>query len=391
MKKNRTFLIFLSDFCLITVSFFLANYLKRGNFILTTEYRYLLFFFYSIWFISSILSKKYNLIRPKSFRQGLHPLNRSFLYMAVLLFFIIFIFKLFHYSRFIILVTLIIYFFLEISAYGVFYLYSWGPNVNIVNEDDNHTNYAITEELQEDEIHIDTKGRRVNEPLKSKLKERYLEQYQKIYNFIDSAINLDAINASDSLVLDANIDVSVYSILNSRLEFVCNLHKINDIRRLNKFFRAVNKKLIKGGYFVGVVETLEQRLKRKFSKYSKYLRKFLHFIDFIWTRIFPELPVLKRIYFMIHGKDRRIISQCETLGRLYFCGFSLVDMKEIDQKLYFIVKKVKSSIEDKDPSNGLIFRQKRIGMNGEIIYAYKFRTMHPYSEYIINICMNKIN
>lgn len=393
MNKNRTFLIFLGDFCLITVSFFLATYLKKGNFVLNTEYRYLLFFFYSIWFISSIISKKYNLIRPKSFRQGLQPLNRSFLYMAALLFFIIFIFKLFYYSRFIILATLIIYFFLEISAYGVFYSYSWGPNVNIGNEDYNCTNYAITEELQDDEIGIDTKGRRVNEPLKSKLKERYLEQYQKIHNFIDSAINLDAINASDSLVLDVNIDVIVYGILNSRLEFVCNLHKINDIRRLNKFFRAVNKKLIKGGYFVGVAETVEQRLKRKFSRYSKYLRKFLHFLDFFWTRVFPELPVIKIIYFIIHGKDRRIISKCETLGRLYFCGFSLVDMKEIDKKLYFIVKKVRSPIEDKDPSYGLIFKQKRIGTNGEIILTYKFRTMLPYSEYIHKYMyeQNKLN
>jgi len=39
-------------------------------------------------------------------------------------------------------------------------------------------------------------------------------------------------------------------------------------------------------------------------------------------------------------------------------------------------------LEDKNPSYGPIFKQKRIGLNGKIIYTYKFRTMHPYSEYI---------
>lgn len=105
-------------------------------------------------------------------------------------------------------------------------------------------------------------------------------------------------------------------------------------------------------------------------------------LEFIWTRIFPKLPALRKIYFMTHGKDRRIISKCKTLGRLYFCGFKIVKMEEIDKKLYFVVKKVRIPLEDKNLSYGPIFKQKRIGINGKIIYTYKFRTMHPYSEYI---------
>jgi len=381
IKINRRFLIFLSDFCLITGAFFLANFMKRGNFVLTTEYRYLLFFFYSIWFISSILSKKYDLIRPKSFRKGLHPIFRSFLYMAALLFFIIFIFKLFYYSRFIVLVTLIIYLFIGTIFHTFFYFYSWGPNINTMNENNDYMHHTIMTMLLE-KVRIDTERRQIKESLKLKLKKAYLKQYPKIYKFIDSAINLEGISASDSIMVDANIAGHVKSILNNNLEFFGNLHKINDIQRINKFLRVVNRKLIIGGYLVGVVETLEQRLKRKFSKYSKYPRRLFYLLDFIWTRAFPKLPVLKRFYFMIHGKDRRVISQCEMIGRLYFCGFCLVNEKEIDQKLYFIAKKARAPIEDKNPSYGPIFRQKRVGVNGEVIHTYKFRTMHPYSEYI---------
>ena len=127
------------------------------------------------------------------------------------LFFIIFILKLFYYSRFIIFATLIIYLFLEILAYAVFYLYKWGPNVNVIDEEYNQMDCESTGESQE-EICIDNKGRRVKESLKSKLSEKYLNHYEmsrsfsRLYDFIDSVINLDGINASDSLMLDANND-----------------------------------------------------------------------------------------------------------------------------------------------------------------------------------------
>jgi lipopolysaccharide/colanic/teichoic acid biosynthesis glycosyltransferase len=92
---------------------------------------------------------------------------------------------------------------------------------------------------------------------------------------------------------------------------------------------------------------------------------------------------------MIHGKDKRIISKWEILGRLHFCGFTIIKTEVIDKKLCFIAKKIKSPLEDKSPSYGPIFKQKRIGINGEIIYTYKFRTMHPYSEYIHKYILNQ--
>lgn len=325
-------------------------------------------------------------------REGLNPFFRSFLYMAFLLFFIVFIFKLFYYSRFIILATLIIYFSIEIFVYAVFYIYKWGPIANIVDGYDKPIVLETDAGLQDEEVYIDSKERQVRESLKLKLKETFLRGDHspvftdyfnlKLYNFLDSAINLEAISASDSLMFDTNTADNVQSILNNRMEFIGNLRKINDIQRINKFFIAVNQKLILGGYFLGVVETFEQRLIRKFSKFPRPLRNFFCLLDFIWTRIFPKLVVLKKIYFMIHGKDRRIISEYEILGRLNFCGFKIVKTEEIEKKLCFIAKKVQTSLKDKNPSYGPILKQKRIGLNGKIIYVYKLRTMHPYSEYL---------
>ena len=53
------------------------------------------------------------------------------------------------------------------------------------------------------------------------------------------------------------------------------------------------------------------------------------------------------------------------------------------------MSKIKQPLLDKNPSYGIIYRKKAIGKNGKIIYVYKFRTMHPYAEYIQNYFVNR--
>ena len=387
VHRNGSALFALLDFTLISVSFFLVNYVKRGTFLISEDYVFLLLSFYSAWWISSLLAKKYPLTRPDSLKQGLHPFYRAFVYMLVLLLFSIFILKLFQYSRFIILASLLVYLILEVAAYTIFYLAKWGPNVGVIYEDYSRIERMVEKESEE-EIQLDNNGRKVKESLKSKYNDDFMNSYKiskdcsTLFDFLNSAINLNRINASDSFLLDAKKSEVVDSIINQGLEFIGNLHMLNDIDRINKFFISVNQGLTLGGYFAGVVETFEQRLKRQIQKYPRLGNKFIYLLDYLWTRIFPKLPALKKIYFMIHGRDRRIISKSEVLGRLYYCGFELVKMEEIDKKFYFLVKRVRAPLEDKNPSYGPIFKQRRIGENGQPIYTYKFRTMHPYSEYI---------
>ena len=64
------------------------------------------------------------------------------------------------------------------------------------------------------------------------------------------------------------------------------------------------------------------------------------------------------------------------------CGFEIVEVKEINDINYFVVKKVKEPAYDMNPSYGPLFKMRRVGKNGKIIGVYKFRTMHPYSEYL---------
>jgi lipopolysaccharide/colanic/teichoic acid biosynthesis glycosyltransferase len=183
-------------------------------------------------------------------------------------------------------------------------------------------------------------------------------------------------------MLDTETPDCIKGVMENDLDFLANFRLINDVSRLKEFMVKVNEKLKWGGYFVGVVEHLDQRIKRKFVKSPKFLQGFLHFVDFMWSRVFSKLPVLHNIYFFIHKNRIRAMSWTEMLGRLHFYGFKIVQSQEIAKLQYFVAKKIRTSLKRKQNSWGLLFKQKRIGKNGDWIYVYKFRTMHPYAEYL---------
>ena len=50
--------------------------------------------------------------------------------------------------------------------------------------------------------------------------------------------------------------------------------------------------------------------------------------------------------------------------------------------LYFKAIRYKEPLGEPEPSTGLILKINRIGRKGKPITVYKFRTMHPYAQYI---------
>jgi len=94
------------------------------------------------------------------------------------------------------------------------------------------------------------------------------------------------------------------------------------------------------------------------------------------------LPILKQFYFFLTDGKNRALSKAEAFGRLYFCGYEVIAEKEIDKHLWFIARKVKTVSIDQNPSYSPLIKLPRIGLNGNVINIYKFRTMYPYSEYL---------
>lgn len=218
--------------------------------------------------------------------------------------------------------------------------------------------------------------------LTQKLYSTYLAKHKKVFDFINKNINLETFNELKSVILKSSDPYNIEVLPENYLEFYLNLHQTNDMRRINNYFIEINKRLVDGGVYISKFEPTRLRYKRFMTVYPYYLAQAFYFIDFIYKRVFPKLPFVKKIYFILTNGRNRAISLAEGLGRLYYCGFEIIDIMEIDNFVYFIAKKVSIPSNDKSPSYGPFFKMKRIGKDGKTIYVYKLRTMHPYSEYL---------
>lgn len=190
-------------------------------------------------------------------------------------------------------------------------------------------------------------------------------------------------------VLHTSSKFNVESLPDDEVADFVNIRTMNHIRYLNKFFEAVNRKLPDNGIFIGTFETFGQRRRRIFNRYKKWIAAPVYFVDFMFHRVFPKLKITRKIYFFLTGGSNRVYSLTEVLGRLVSCGFEIVDYKAFNEQTYFAVRKVSDPEYNEEPSYGPLFKMRRIGKNGKVIYVYKFRTMHPYSEYLQKFLFEK--
>jgi lipopolysaccharide/colanic/teichoic acid biosynthesis glycosyltransferase len=189
-------------------------------------------------------------------------------------------------------------------------------------------------------------------------------------------------NAGQTLFLATTTRFNIQTQPKGVYKNIVNLRRINDIPRINKFFEEVNARLPDGGVFIDCVETTGMRRERIMAKFPPMINSLYYFMDYIFKRVFPKLPVTKEIYFFLTRGNNRVLSKSETFGRLYSCGFELLEEQRSDNLLFFAARKVNAPVFDMQPTYGPLIRLRRHGKNGAIISVYKMRTMHPFSEYL---------
>lgn len=195
----------------------------------------------------------------------------------------------------------------------------------------------------------------------------YFENY---VDFTDH--NTHVFLRSDSLRLD-NL---------SKVTNIISLQKANDVRFINKYFEKINSKMENEGIFIGCFETFKSRRNRMKINKIPVLGSCYFGLEFLFNRILPKVSFTKKYYFDFTKGNDRLLSKAEGLGRLVSCGFKIMDYKLLNGIIYFVVKKVSKPSFDASPSYGPVYKMQRLGKNGDKIGVYKFRTMHPYSEYL---------
>ena len=133
--------------------------------------------------------------------------------------------------------------------------------------------------------------------------------------------------------------VKSWSVPDGEAELLVSAEHLNNTRYINRYLREANAKLKQDGYFVGSFDTAKMRRVKIFAKYPKLLAYVIYFFDFMWHRVFPQLPILRRFYYLCTHRVRKVIPRPEMLGRFYYCGFDVVSEKAIHDRYYILAQK----------------------------------------------------
>lgn len=399
--KNRLgkYGMFVLDIAIVIFSFLFVAKIRSGTRVLLITYWRSLIPFIAIWIGSGVWGLKYSI---KTINTGAELLRRLFKcnFVAILLLFVaMYIFGKFHYSRYIVLGTILGVLALELFIFiGLFYALKFHKENKTFASTGLYTRSKAMEDLQSPKFYLEElkeipaiSNEAYIPPFSKAIPEdsimvpifqRYLKDHHNLLDFINDYVDLSRFSKAKTLVLNSETFFNIENEQPESKALFINLHKINDFRRLNAYFIKVNEMLLPGGVFICKGQTITERKHRFYEHFTPYFGRVLYFLDFLYRRVMPKLPVLQGWYFALTKGKNRAISETEILGRFYFCGFDLIHKREIDGTMNFILRKTREPRDDANPTYGPLIRLKRKGLNGKTIYVKKFRTMHPYSEYL---------
>jgi len=380
-QEKISYPLVMYDLVLVLASFYIVNYIKRGSLALLPNYYKLFLIFIGLWFFISLGANKYLIKGFKSVHFFTWQWMKAGVIMLATMSLIVFGLRLFYFSRFQALGSIALLILLELILISFYYRITQSKESDKDIESADQVKDFLRQENIPLDVNVDIIRQKLMEPARRKFEKQVGGNNPELFAFMDKHIDLD-----DMVRMETAIERSceLFDVSSDRLpvRVLLNLWKVNDIRWLNQFFLKVHQILMPGGYYLAHAHTISTHYRWIYRKFPKYFAHLVYFLDFCFNRVMPKLSGIQKIYFSITKGKGRAISRAEFLGRLSFCGFSIVAEKEIDRKLYVIARKVKTSSLDQSPTYGPLVTLKRSGFEGKAIDIYKFRTMHPYSEYL---------
>ena len=389
-RRKISALLLAGQITVISGAFFLIHYIKLHTLIISNEnYLFILFFIYLLWFFSALFTHRFVLDMGRSFYRLIAPFLKSYFIILSVFSVVVFGFRMGGFSRLLFFGTILIYAGVELFVLFSFFMARYVqkgdiPEMNVFEapllHEDLVVRGVVSREIRR-ERYVFPGDRRGSTQFSRKLATVYLKRDLPVFAFIERAVDLNKLDIVNTEVLDTGNPYNVEVLPDQTLEFFMNRHELNGFRFLNRYLIEVNRILQDGGVFAGRFEPMERRYVYFRNRYPAFFARLFYMFDFIWKRMFPKLPFLKKFYFLVTRGRNRVFSMAQGLGRLYYCGFEVIDLREADNFVWFIVKKVKPP-QETVPSYALFFKQKRVGKGRKPVYIYKVRTMHPFSEFI---------
>lgn len=373
-QHSKSYLIIL-DVILLSASYFLMARIKSGPTYLSNTYLTGFGITAVVWVLTSFYLKKYHPHKKEKVLFFIRIIGIPNLVTLAILSFMIYALETTYFSRMMVFGTLGIATALELIFFG---LYTYAIRAKVVDD--------ATAFLQQPPSAMDKK--RMKEAIEHTA---FLKTKKFLWESIkeecgnqvaDYLAHYAYLESPKTLMLSTTTRFNILKQPEKEYDTIINLKRVNDIRFLNKFFESVNYKIIDNGLFFGCAETKNQRKKRILAKFPPILNWIAYIIDFTVKRIFPKFKPTKKIYFFLTRGNNRVLSKAEILGRLYSCGFEVLDDRNANGLFVFAARRIKEPAFDMNPTYGPFIKLRRIGKNGKKINVFKLRTMHPYAEYL---------
>ncbi len=374
--RTKTTVYALLDLAGVALVFSLFLLLKKEPFSQAlSKYLYSFLLFLALWLVISIISNKYTLHRE----QDLSHIIRQIVFGNILVMgvatTIMFMVRIDYYSRLVVFGTIAAATLIEVIWGTIDYFI----RTAIIEPAEVDTTRTVKRRQLLKEVFTAKRTHRRKPKLGVRESAILVEIDQDAFNFVFSHARIES---PETLVVSTTSRFNIETQLKPEFESIVNLKRINDIRYVNKFFESANNKLPIGGLFIDFVETKELRKKRILHKYPILINYIAYLLDFIIKRLFPKFKFTKGLYFFLTRGQNRVFTKAETYGRLYSCGFEVIDEKLVSKHLFFVARKISQPHYPEDPTYGPFVKLERVGYKGKTIRLLKLRTMHPYAEYI---------
>lgn len=398
-NKIAKYSLFVVNVAIVVFAFLFVAKIRTGTRVIIAHYWRSLIPFTLIWIGSGVWGLKYTLKTVTNGAEMAKRVLKCDVVATAFIFGLMYIFRQFHYSRGIVLGTMLGTVAIELFIFvGVYYAFRFQKENQTFASTRLVTKSKALEESQSPKFFLDSVNAVPSisdesysppytdcgpeDSILVPLWQQYLAGNLELFSFVNDYLDLTRFCKSQTLVLNSETYFNIQNEAPASRQIFINLHRVNDLRRFNYYLIRVNEMLMPGGVFICHGQTISQRRNELLKRYTTYLGIFIYGFDFVLKRVFPKLPILQGWYFAITKGRDRALSETEMLGRFYFCGFDLIHKRQIDGRMHFILKKSREPRTDPNPTYGPFIRLKRLGKDGKVIYVKKFRTMHPYSEYL---------